>query len=77
MRITRFITNISPNGSGRYLFASLCPWHLGAIPHSGARNPAVQRRAWVRLVVAIAATVPIQHNLCFYKCHISRMIGVM
>jgi hypothetical protein len=52
MGITRFLLTISPKGSGTYLFASLCRWHLHAIPDSGARNPAVQWRAWVRLVVA-------------------------
>jgi hypothetical protein len=77
MGITRFMTIISPKGSGTYLLTAPCRWHLRAIPGSGARNAAGQRRTWVRLVVAIAAGVPLQHNSCFSKCRISRMIGVM
>jgi hypothetical protein len=77
MGMTRFMTTISLKGSGTYLFGSLCRWPLDAIPGSGARNTAVHRRAWVRLVVAIAAGVPLQHNPYFSKCRISRMIGVM
>jgi len=76
MGMTRFMTDISLKGSGTYLFASPCRWHLYAIPDSGARNPAPQRQAWVRLVVAITAGAPLQHNPYFSKCRISRMIGV-
>ncbi len=77
MGITHFIPIISLKGSDTYLLAAQCPSSLRAIPESGARNTAVRRRAWVRLVVAIAAGVPLQHNPYFYKCRISRMIGVM
>ena len=77
MGMTHFMPIISLKGSGTYLLSSPCRWHLDAIPDSGVRNPAAQRRAWVRLVVAIAAGVPLQHNPGFYKCRISRMIGVM
>lgn len=65
MGVTRFMTIISLRGSGTYLLSPQCPWHLYAIPDSGARNPAVPRRAWVRLVVAITAGVPLPHNPAF------------
>ena len=77
MGMTHIMRSISVKGSDTYLFASPCPWHPNAISDSGARNLAAQRRAWVRLVVAITADVPFQHNPCFSKCRISRMIGVM
>ena len=77
MGMTPSMTIISPAGSDTYLLAVRRPRNLRAIPDSGARNPAVRRRAWVRLVVAIAAGVPLRHNPYFYKCRISRMIGVM
>jgi len=76
MGMTRFMNIISPKGSGTYLVASPRPWDLRAIPDSGARTPAVERRAWVRLVVAIAAGVPQSPQRRFSKCCISRMIGV-
>src|SRR5665213_1252758 len=91
MGITHFITIISLKGSDTYLFASLCRWHLHAITESGACDPAEQRHAWVRLVVAHLAAPegawqgsgdglgPECHSpqSCFSKCRISRMIGVM
>jgi|KBSMisStandDraft_5_1062788.scaffolds.fasta_scaffold396340_2 hypothetical protein len=77
MGMTLFMTIISPKDSGTYLVASPRPWDLRAIPNSGVQDPSVQRRAWVRLVVAIAAGVPLRRNPYFYKCRISRMIGVM
>jgi len=40
MGMTRFMTDISPNGSGTYLFALLCRWDLNAISDNGARDPA-------------------------------------
>jgi hypothetical protein len=77
MGMTLFMTIISPKDSGTYLVAFPPAWDLHAIPDSGARDPAAQRQAWVRLVVAIAAGVPLRRNPYFYKCRISRMIGVM
>lgn len=77
MGMTPFKAIISLEGSGTYRFASLCRWNLDAISGSGARNLAVPRRAWVRLVVANTAGVPLQRKPYFYKCRISRMIGVM
>ena len=65
MGITRVVTLISPKGSGTYLFILDLRLPLHAIPGSGARNPAVQRRAWVRLVVAITGSVPLPHILLF------------
>jgi len=59
--MTRFMTIISPKGSGTYFLSPQAPWDLYAIPDSGARNPAAQRRAWVRLVVAITAGAPLHH----------------
>jgi len=56
---------ISLKGSGTYRLCPQCPGSPYAIPDSGARNPAVQRRAWVRLVVAIAAGVPLHHKSAF------------
>jgi hypothetical protein len=76
MGMTRFMTIISRESSGTYLLASPPRWYRRAISESGACDPAGQRRAWVRLVVAITAAVPLQHNSCFSKCRISRMIGV-
>jgi hypothetical protein len=63
--MTRFMTIISPKGSGTYFLSSQAPWDLYAIPDSGARNPATQRRAWVRLVVANTAGVRLHHNPAF------------
>ena len=77
MGITPFMPIISSKGSGTYLRAGTARRDFHAIPGSGARNPAVPLRAWVRLVVANAAGGPLQHNPYFYKCRISRMIGVM
>ena len=77
MGMTRFITVISPKGSGTYDLALASRWHLREIPDSGARKAALQRGAWVRLVVAITAAVPSPAQSHFYKCRISRMIGVM
>ena len=65
MGMTRFMPIILLKGSGTYVVASPCRSLLRAIPDSGARNPAAQRRAWVRLVVAITAGVPLQHNPAF------------
>jgi hypothetical protein len=70
MGMTPFIAIISPKDSNTYILAPQCPWDLYAIPGSGAQNPVVPRRPWVRLVVAIAAGVPLQHNPYFYKCRI-------
>jgi hypothetical protein len=77
MGMTHITTSILLEGSSIYHFTSPRGWHLGEIPDSGARDPAAQRQAWVRLVVAIAAGVPLRRNPYFYKCRISRMIGVM
>ena len=77
MGMTPFMTTISPESSGTYRLAAQYPQCLDAIPDSGARNPAVPQRDWVRLVVAITAGAPFHHNPYFYKCRISRMIGVM
>ena len=77
MGMTRFMATISPERSSTYRLAEQSPGYHDAIPDNGARNPAVLLRAWVRLVVANAVGVPLQHNPYFYKCRISRMIGVM
>ncbi len=61
MGITRFMPIISLKASSTYLLFAHARWNLYAIPDSGARNPAVQRRAWVRLVVAITRGVPLRH----------------
>ena len=89
--MTRFMTIILLKGSGTYLFSSQCPRPVHAIPDSGARSPAVQRRAWVRLVVALFGGAGkgagrfddglgpgrLSPQSCFSKCRISRMIGVI
>jgi len=77
MGMTLFMPSISLKGSGIYLLARRCSKDLYAIPCSGAWNPSVQRLPWVRLVVAMAAGGPSQRDPRFYKCRISRMIGVM
>jgi hypothetical protein len=46
-------------------FPRRAPGPVHAIPDSGARNPAAQRRAWVRLVVAITAGAPLHHMPAF------------
>jgi hypothetical protein len=77
MGITPFMAIISPKASDTYVLSRQCPGNCYAIPGSGVRDAAAQRRAWVRLVVAILAGVAGPAQSRFSKCRISRMIGVM
>jgi hypothetical protein len=65
MGMSRFMPIISLKGSETYLFSYQCLWDFDAIHSSGARNPAARRGAWVRLVVALTAGVPLHHNPAF------------
>lgn len=91
MGMTPFVKLISLKGSATYLFASPGRWLPRAIPKSGACDSAVlPRLGFVWLFRVLTATGkglrrfgdglgpgrPSPHSY-FYKCRISRMIGVI
>ena len=91
MGVTRFMTIISSNGSGTYLFASECAGTSLCDSSQWSPESGCAAAAWVRLVVAdISSAGKAAEEVgdrpwpkCqspqsyFSKCRISRMMGMM